>query len=206
MVDYLKELNDIHKGRGKNFGNLRKEYKEGSEIAKEIHKNTGFYNQKSIDQNIISLKSEYSRERDFKARAAINDYANIFLDKAIEDKKQTRYILDRAIKILEIDNDLAEKNSVKAKLIKIAKAHPENEYVYEDIKSYLEAHSGKKKGIEGKIFSGSFILSFLVSLFFLSPNLTGNAIGNLSENSSGIISFGFFIFGLVLALVYFIRK
>ena len=53
---------------------------------------------------------------------------------------------------------------------------------------------------------GLFLASFLLSLFFLSPNLTGNIIGSISYSDSGILGIFFFICSLVCAFVYCRKK
>ena len=57
-----------------------------------------------------------------------------------------------------------------------------------------------------RLLSCFFILSLAASFFFLSPSFTGNAIGNVSESNSSLISFGLFIFALVCGFLYFKRK
>jgi hypothetical protein len=68
----------------------------------------------------------------------------------------------------------------------------------------------KKRSLERHVGYSSFailsILSLLGALFFVSVNLTGNAIGAINENNSNWIGFCFFACGLILALVHFKRK
>jgi hypothetical protein len=60
----------------------------------------------------------------------------------------------------------------------------------------------KKKSLEEKVVLGVFISLFIFSLFLLSPNLTGNIIGNLDKSGSnflGIILFFLGIFGFFIS-------
>ncbi len=50
-------------------------------------------------------------------------------------------------------------------------------------------------------------ITFLsISLFFVSSNLTGFAISNLSNTNVQWMGFGFFVIGLIFAFVYFRKK
>ncbi len=51
-----------------------------------------------------------------------------------------------------------------------------------------------KKGLEGKVEGTTAILGLLASIFFLSANLTGNAISNLSLKNSNMIGVMLFLF------------
>jgi hypothetical protein len=70
-----------------------------------------------------------------------------------------------------------------------------------DINSKLE------KMILQKNIVALITITFLsVSLFFVSSNLTGFAISNLSNSNVQWIGFGFFVIGLIFAFVYFRKK
>lgn len=45
------------------------------------------------------------------------------------------------------------------------------------------------------------LISFLASIFFLSPNLTGNVIGNMQRSNSNLFSLTLFIFGITTFLI-----
>ena len=64
----------------------------------------------------------------------------------------------------------------------------------------------KHSGLIKKIFPISFILIFIVGIFFLSPNLTGNAIVNLTNQTSNIIGGALFVIGIVGALMWFKKR
>jgi hypothetical protein len=74
----------------------------------------------------------------------------------------------------------------------------------EKFKEYIKnknSQTSKSNSLEGKIISEIFILSFIIGLFFLSPNLTGNVIG-ISQSKNNLLGivltltgiFGFFIY------------
>ena len=50
------------------------------------------------------------------------------------------------------------------------------------------------------------ILGLAGSIFFLSANITGNALGDITNPTSNLIGLGLFLVGLVSALVYFRKK
>jgi hypothetical protein len=59
------------------------------------------------------------------------------------------------------------------------------------------------KDTEGKINFGYVLalIFLLTSMFFLSPNLTGNVIGNLDNSYSSFLSLVLFVFGLATFLI-----
>ena len=59
-----------------------------------------------------------------------------------------------------------------------------------------------KHGLEGSLT----IIGILGGIFFLSPTLTGNVIGNLNQTTSKWIGGVLLIMGLIAALIYFRRK
>lgn len=64
----------------------------------------------------------------------------------------------------------------------------------------------KKSKLERDIGRMTIIISFLISIFFLSFNLTGNVISNLSLKTSNIIGLIFSFIGLVGGFFYFRNK
>lgn len=67
--------------------------------------------------------------------------------------------------------------------------------------------SEKQSGISGllkKILPVICIASFLVGIFFLAPNFTGNAIGSIDKSGSTLIGAGFVVLGILG--YYFISK
>ena len=61
------------------------------------------------------------------------------------------------------------------------------------------------KGYERAAATAS-ILGLIGALFFLSPNFTGNAVGNMTNSTSTWIGAGLFLIGLVSSIFYFKRK
>ncbi len=68
----------------------------------------------------------------------------------------------------------------------------------------LQSTSDNKSRVqlEGKL-GVIAILSIVVGIFFLSPNLTGNAISNLTNQTSNIIGGGLFLIGIIGGLMWF---
>ena len=67
-------------------------------------------------------------------------------------------------------------------------------------------HRKKVKGIESHVNAVVFIAIGIVGLFFLSPNLTGNVIGNLPTGNSSVIGAILFLVGLVGAFFTYKNK
>jgi len=64
----------------------------------------------------------------------------------------------------------------------------------------------QQKDLEKKLTSIIGISALTLSLIFLSPNLTGNAIANLTTKTSSIIGASLFIVGLVGSYFWFKKK
>ncbi len=64
----------------------------------------------------------------------------------------------------------------------------------------------KEKSLETKLALIIGISALTLSLIFLSPNLTGNAIANLTTKTSSIIGAGLFIVGIVGSYFYFKKE
>lgn len=59
----------------------------------------------------------------------------------------------------------------------------------------------KRRGVEESL-AVIGVAGFILALFFLSTNLTGKVIGNLSTNNSTIIGIGLLVIGLVAGFFY----
>jgi hypothetical protein len=68
----------------------------------------------------------------------------------------------------------------------------------------LDLSGQEQKGLESKLPVVISIAVFVIALFFLSPNLTGNAILNMNKSGSNLIGAGLFVLGLVG--LYFWKK
>ena len=71
----------------------------------------------------------------------------------------------------------------------------------EKVKKFITGHE-TKKSLEKAIFTTT-IIGLIVGIFFLSPNLTGNAISNLTNQTSNIIGGGLFVIGIIGGLMWF---
>jgi len=63
-----------------------------------------------------------------------------------------------------------------------------------------------KEGLEKKMQSTLGICGILGGIFFLSPNLTGNAVGGLNQPTSNILGIILFLVGIIGAFFYFRKK
>lgn len=73
---------------------------------------------------------------------------------------------------------------------------------------YYEAHVGfkKKRRLEEKLEMAITIFSFIMGLFFLSSNLTGNTIADLSVRETSFIGIGSMIIGLIVGFLWLRNK
>jgi len=69
-----------------------------------------------------------------------------------------------------------------------------------------EAAKRKVRGIESHVTAAVFLIIGAAGIFFLSPNLTGNVIGNNSINNSNLIGAILFFIGLIGLLFTFKRN
>jgi len=69
-----------------------------------------------------------------------------------------------------------------------------------------EKSEGVLERIIGRFFPAVSIIFLLGSILFLSTNLTGNVIGNLTQTSSNIVGVVLFAIGIVGAFLYFRRR
>lgn len=63
--------------------------------------------------------------------------------------------------------------------------------------------AGKWNGLTGKTIAAIVIVSLIGGIFFLSTNITGNAIKNLTISTSSIIGAGLVVVGLGTGFYYF---
>jgi hypothetical protein len=106
------------------------------------------------------------------------------------------------------------RDSVKRRMEKILEKNPKQASLYRsELKFYgfsvpKQTDLEEKEGVlEEKVRNYTIpLLAFILSLFFLTPSLTGNIIGNLPSNVSRNISIIFFIAGLVSFLFIKLKK
>lgn len=129
--------------------------------------------------------------------------------KAEADDLMNRNSLDGVKLAMEFYKELgvAGKHSVQNKLVKFVGRTYRN-YTPDQLSAlrpYLNGSS--EKSLERKTFTFfGGILGVVASLFFLSPIVTGNAIGNLVLKDSSIIGAVFFIVGILFLFVSFKNK
>lgn len=206
---------------GKIPENLKQGSKEYNNFFKEKVKN---YSKKDIEEGIIyrlnqlereglqhsrflrkDKEGKYKVERDIErtweghvapyeiSLSLISD-----LDKMLSSK---RFLKKHGIPTDEIKK---YKNTLKKRVGRILNIGVENATSPEKAESARELLKyAKREGLINYQRSGLeksvvvlFIGSILASLFFLSPNLTGNVIGNLETSSSNIIALVLFVLGI----------
>jgi hypothetical protein len=74
---------------------------------------------------------------------------------------------------------------------------PVMEYINEIERTYFDLRKSSKSRLEGNVTSVLSIVTLLAGIFFLSSNITGNAIADLSINTTSFLGAGLLIVGLV---------
>jgi hypothetical protein len=123
--------------------------------------------------------------------------ASELMRRGIKDKD-----LEFSLGGLELYNalGLADRKSVKRRFEKAAKLDTQGRYRIARAVEIFENPNKQvinKHDLEGKAISGILILSVLGGMIFLSPNLTGNVIGNMTKSSSNILGLILFVVGIV---------
>ena len=86
-----------------------------------------------------------------------------------------------------------------------SKRSTEAEEMWEKSKMLREKQN-EKGDLTSRLASAFAILGFGASIFFLSSNVTGNVVGNLTQNTSNAIGAVLFCVGLIAGLFYFRGK
>jgi hypothetical protein len=67
----------------------------------------------------------------------------------------------------------------------------------------IQRESERKIGLSKIILGFSSLISFILGIFFLSYNITGNVISEIDSKDSGLIGAVLFIIGFLGAFVFF---
>ncbi|HOC96961.1 hypothetical protein KBC25_01635 [Candidatus Pacearchaeota archaeon] len=90
---------------------------------------------------------------------------------------------------------LADRDSVKRKFERAAKLNPNPKYLNQGIEIFEKYKNDF--GIEQKVLGFLSVAFFLAGISFLSLNLTGNVIGNMTRSSGNILGIILFVLGIV---------
>ncbi len=116
-----------------------------------------------------------------------------------------------AIRTSEDEGDMPLANSIYRRANKQLKRFKNKNHRYQEsevlgIEAELHDPSKSRKSLETTISATAAIIGILGGLFFLSSNITGNVIGNLTNSTSNWIGAELFIFGLISAFTYFRKR
>ncbi len=211
-----------HKIKEKHFGDYADSFEKGiPDYIKESYKE-GLGERANLiyDQRLVKVLT-YPKHATVEEKAYAIGIANKLLKNAskidsdqIEFKKggKNQIPVFWAIKAAQIHDKVegGVRESVKKRIKKIVTNNPNQYEMYKrDIDKYLNRkipeRGEKHKGLENRIVSVIAITSLAVSLFFLSPNITGNAVGSIETSSSNIIGLIFFVLGIA-GFVFFKRR
>ncbi len=115
---------------------------------------------------------------------------------------------------------VGNRTSVKSRLLRAYEKRPEQSYAKDytkEIESFLKRNPEKKESVLARALGGRKTLehkfipilagaSIIVALFFLSPNITGNVVGNLVKSDSNIIGTILFVLGIIGLFISFRKK
>ncbi len=193
--DYIERLKALISPKSKYSEHFRQGYKEMSQSVEEEHLLKADSNALDTARDFLKFASREPKIEDYR-KGTMLKLASELMERGIKQKN-----LEYSFVGLELYNtlNLADRNSVKQRFEKAAKLNPERGYLADAIKIFENAKetSNKSKGLEGKVVSGFFLLSFLAGLFFSSAsNLTGNVIG-VSQRNSSFIGIILMLFGVL---------
>jgi len=200
MTDYLskfKELKDKEK-------NPRREYRKHSKLYLETKPVKDDYLLNEADRVINSEQNTTNSLADF---AHLSGMANELMKRG--SFGNNLYFSIQGAKLYDKIGK-ANRNSVQRRLFNVYKTLKDKK---ENIPSKYEKELEKifsleppKSSLEHKFIPVIAGASIIGALFFLSPNLTGNIIGNLTKNNSNIMGLVLFVLGLIGFLFYFRKK
>lgn len=192
MVDYLNELKDLNK-KGDS-----KEYKKGYNRTIDDTKDPYLL---KTDKKLLETGERFIEH--FKEENVSPGEWRKGNSSKIASELMARGIKNKDLKYslvgLELYNclGLANRNSVKKRFQKAAQLNPDQKYLTEGIK-ILESLESKTNS--SRLEDSLAIISIgaiLAGIFFLSPNLTGKVIGNISKSSGNVLGGLLFILGIV---------
>jgi len=119
------------------------------------------------------------------------------------DSEEGRHLLYNAYERYEILGDNKTAEALLKKYIKLLKERKINTEVAEE---RLEELRKKKSDLTSRLSSVIAIAGVLGGLFFLSTNITGNAIANVSQSSGNILGAVLLVIGLVAGFFWVKKK
>jgi len=168
----------------------------GKENMNEIAKVTEKYLNKKDSQNYKSI--EWSPEANPQGLGFNRVRAHKLMEYGIKKRDlHTTLIGARLYESLGFENNPSVNRRLKKALENTPKT-PKREYnkIVEETNDFLERNSSRNT-IESKVLNSIFGISALAGIFFLSPNVTGNVIGNITKTGSNILGIVLIVFGLL---------
>jgi len=175
-----------------------------------------------IELAVKKLAKDYSSEIDI-SRDSISESAEIEAAKFSKSKMDPQRIISRAI-FIDTLNKNARQEGVDdyvprgiigddfGDYVNIPNLGKMDKTALSRIINYAQRKkmkADKRKGIEDLTINPTFLIATIAGIatgiFFLSPNITGNVIGNLTNTTSSIIGALLFLGGLTAAFFLFKR-
>lgn len=191
----------------KNFKNTQEAYKHGFGLGSDnqtsvinravgaVLRNEELYNPNSSpkDKSIVKGLGDGLMTHVDKSKGDSLDYLRINLNYLLKAARVYRVVGEGN---QEIENEL--KGALENFKLKYSNKDSSDNFLILRSEKFLKKRGSGKNNLEDKIVAASLILSFIGSLFLLSPTITGNVIG-FSKTSSNL----FGVFGIILAFVAF---
>ncbi len=139
-------------------------------------------------------KEGFGKKADYASAAEIKGYA----DEIMKNPSSVKEVV-AAMQLYDVVNK-EDSPAVKRKLIEVARRWVNspnyNEGDMSIIGDFLREKLNGSEGLEKKTLAVIGGFGIIASLFFLSPVVTGNAIGSIGEMTSGILGGALFVLGV----------
>jgi len=131
--------------------------------------------------------------------------AKYWKERLYKKERFSKYVKPHEIDVLV--GKVVDRYSSARKIYKILNDDKKQEEIQSNILKLKEPSSSQRlrpRKLERQLgFAIPAIISFVVALCFISFNLTGNAIGGVSQNNSNWISVILFVLGMIFSFFYF---
>jgi hypothetical protein len=176
------------------------------EVERMLERNSNYSPQETIIRSLIHADSARKKKHVFFGPSGMGGYVG--LSKAYkvlseshlseeEEIKYTRMIQKRAERLVKQAETAYRNSGVNSTTIKEDKLMAaENYFGAKDLLEKISSRGKSYKSLDAPLATAS-IIGFLGGIFFLSPNFTGNVIGNLTNSTSNILGAVLLVVGLI---------
>jgi len=164
------------------------------EKIKKLYNTFSRRNRKSFTENPVEHKYETSLKKQ------IAYAAERLVERCIEDSEKnpgkTRKDMAYAIEIMNENTDAMNLANAK-KYLAVINQKKNRDQKTDKIEEEIKKRNALEGGLERRLFGYISIISMAAGLIFLSPNITGNIIGNPSSISLNMLGPSLLVIGLI---------